>query len=144
MIAASIGPQPHRPFRRVPLILARYGFLAALAALVVQLALGSMVPPDDAATSQLAALDAVSILCAGRHATDPAGQAPHRRHAADLALCPLGSALALPGCILPAATPLPPARCRAVDGGSRERPPGRGPPPATARVGAPRAPPVTA
>ncbi len=120
----------------------RYGFLAALLALVGQLALGGTVPPDDAASGRLAALDAVSILCVGRHAPD--GQAPHRHGAADLALCPLSITLAVPGCILPPASPPLPARRCGIGGGSMERPPGRGPPPATARVGRPRAPPLAA
>ena len=135
---------PFQLFRRVHLSVRRHGLLAAMVALISQLALGSMVPPDDAVGSQLAALDAVSILCAGREAPDPGGQAPHRHHAADLALCPLGIALAVPGCLLPASVPLMPARSCGVSDRSRERPPGRGPPAATARVGAPRAPPTTA
>ncbi len=122
----------------------RFGLLAAMVALVGQLAFGSLVAPDDAAASRLAALDAISILCDGHSTPDPGGRAPHRHHAADLALCPLVAALAVPGCILPTASPLLAARSRATGARCWERPPGRGPPPATARVAPPRAPPIMA
>ncbi len=136
---------PFRLFRRARSSPRRAGFLVAMIALVSQLALGGLVPPDDDAVSRLAALDAVSILCSGHQAADPkGGQAPHRHHAIDLALCPLAIALAVPDCLLPTSAPLTPARSCGTGDGSREPPPGRGPPAATARVGAPRAPPVTA
>ena len=121
----------------------RPGLLAAVLALVGQLALGAVVLPDEAPAGQMAELDAVSVLCTG-NAPDTDSPAPHRRHAADLTLCPLGIALAAPCCLpVPVPTPLLPA-APAVAAWAFERPPGRGPPPATARVGEPRAPPVLA
>ncbi len=120
----------------------RPGLLAAVLALVSQLALGAVVLPDDAPAGQLAELDAVSVLCTGA-APDGNSPAPHRHHAADLTLCPLGISLAAP-CCLPEPAPALPPPPQAVAARAFERPPGRGPPPATARVGEPRAPPVLA
>ena len=122
---------------------ARYcGFLAAVLALVSQLALGAMVPPDDTAGRQLAALDAVSVLCTGNPAPAPRHRAPH--HAADMALCPLDLALAMSGAVLLPFSALVPLPSSMSARRTWQRPPGCGPPPPTARVGAPRAPPVTA
>ena len=129
-----------RPARRVRAVL-DLGLLTALLALVSQLALGAMVLPD--APDQVAALDAVGILCSGAAPTDDGGTAPHRHHASDLALCPLTVALALPAVVLTSAPALPPP-APVLAFRMRERPPGRGPPPPTARVGAPRAPPSLA
>ncbi len=126
---------------RIPRALAVLGFLAALLALVSQVALGAVVLPDRAPADQLAALDAVSLLCGG--APQDGGTAPHRHHAADPALCPLSVALALPAVIPVSSAALPAPRAARVFT-PRERPPGRGPPPASARVGAPRGPPILA
>lgn len=116
--------------------------MAALVALVSQLALGAVVLPD-ARTDPRAVLASVGILCDG--ATPPLPGAPaHRHHAADPALCPLATALALPSVVITPAPVLPPPRSAAVIVASRDRPPGRGPPPATGRDGFPRAPPVFA
>ena len=121
----------------------RPGLLAAVLALVSQLALGAVVLPDDAPAGQLAELDAVSVLCTGA-APDQNTPTPHQRHAADLTLCPLSIALAAPCCLPEPAAPALPPPPPAIAARSFERPPGRGPPPATARVGEPRAPPVLA
>jgi hypothetical protein len=96
----------HRPFR---LAFWRPGLLAAVLALVSQLALGAVVLPDDAPAGQLAELDAVSVLCTGA-APDADSPAPHRHYAADLTVCPLGIALAAPCCLPEPAPALPPRR----------------------------------
>ena len=138
----NLPPMASRPARRARVAI-DLGFLAALLALVSQLALGAMVLPDPASPDQLAALDAVSILCTGLPSSDNGGTAPHRHHAADLALCPLTVTLALPAVILTPSPALPPPPS-VLAFRTRERPPGRGPPLPTARVGAPRAPPFLA
>ena len=120
----------------------RPGLLTAMLALVSQLALGAVVLPDDTPAGQLAEMDALSVLCTGA-APDRNIPTPHRHHAADLTLCPLSIALAAPCCLSEPAPALPPPP-PAIAARSFERPPGRGPPPATARVGEPRAPPVLA
>jgi hypothetical protein len=106
------------------------------------LALGAVVLPDASASrSGLATLQAVSVLCMGHHAPGQGDTAPHR-HVSDPALCPLSVALAVPGAILTPFLTLP-APSSVVASRIRTRPPGRGPPPETARVGKPRGPPVT-
>jgi hypothetical protein len=117
------------------------GALLAVLALVSQLALGAMVLPDESSSAKLAALDAVSILCTGTKAPHHDGPAQHRHHPGDPALCPLSVALALPAVVLTASAALPIPSSEIVVR-TRERPPGRGPPLETARVGAPRAPPA--
>ena len=119
-------------------------FLLAAIALISQLALGAMVLPDDAPAGALAALDAVSILCDGNHPSDHRSPASHSHQPASPALCPISVALALPG-VIPTPAPILPVSSNSVLYlSTTERPPGRGPPAATARVGAPRAPPLTA
>jgi len=115
----------------------------AVLALVSQLALGAVVLPDTPAAGVLAVLDAVQVQCDGARAPgqDPASRPAH--HAADPALCPLSAALALPG-FFAAPDPVLPEPQSAVVLAEPARPAGRGPPPPTARVGAPRAPPLTA
>lgn len=126
---------PFPSFRRVRPASRNCGFLAAVLALVGQLAFGSLAP-DDVAGRQSAALDAISVLCID-HASDQGSERPHRHHAVDLALCSLGIDLALPGFILTPATLPVPSRSFTAAYRMRERPPDRGPPPATARVSAP-------
>jgi hypothetical protein len=118
-------------------------FLLAGIALVSQLALGAVVLPDDAPQGAIAALAAASILCGGNHPSDQ-GPASHKHQPANPALCPISVALALPS-VIPTPTPeLPGSSNSVLYLRTLERPPGRGPPAATARVGAPRAPPLTA
>jgi len=115
------------------------GLLLAVVALVSQLALGAVVA-EDVSPAALLALDDVSLLCSGA-APD---QAPaHRHQSADFSLCPLSVALALPA-VVPVPAPVFPAPRAVLVVRQDERPPGRGPPPRTARVGAPRAPPFIA
>jgi hypothetical protein len=118
-------------------------FLLAGVALVSQLALGAMVLPDDAPQGAIAALAAASILCGGNHPSDH-GPAPHKHQPANPALCPISVALALPSVIATPAPDLPASSNSVLYLRIEERPPGRGPPAATARVGAPRAPPLMA
>lgn len=56
--------------------------------------------PDESPQSQLAALDAASILCQTGNTTGGSDRAPAPHHAPDYALCPLGIALAQPAVIL--------------------------------------------
>lgn len=119
-------------------------YLLVSIALISQLALGAMVLPDTSPDTTLSALDAVSVLCG----TDqPSGHVPpsqHRHTPANPALCPISVALALPS-VIPTTAPEPPVFSGAVVHlGAQERPPARGPPSPTARVGTPRGPPLTA
>jgi hypothetical protein len=119
-------------------------FLLAGIALVSQLALGGMVLPDDAPQGAIAALDAASILCGGNHPSGHQGPSSHRHQPANPALCPISVALALPS-VIPTSSPVLPVSSDSVlYFRAKERPSGRGPPAPTARVGAPRAPPLTA
>lgn len=128
-----------RRFRHRPGL---FDFLIATIALVSQIALGTLVPPDRSAQQQLAAFAAISAFCEGGHAADHHVPAPHRHRPADPAVCPLSIALALPGFILSPAPVLPASHESVLLFRTRDKPPGRGPPPATAHVGAPRAPPA--
>lgn len=119
-------------------------FLLACIALVSQLALGGVVLPDESPQGAIAALDAASILCGGNHPSGNGGPASHRHQPANPALCPISIALALPSVIPTFAPELPVSSHSVLYLTTKERPPGRGPPAATARVGAPRAPPLTA
>ncbi len=119
--------------RRPPLL------LAALLAMLVQLVLGGAASGGPS-PAQLAALDAASILCTG---APPADHGPRHRHPPAPALCPAAVALAQPA-VLPAPAPVPAPVSVAMASHAGERPPGRGPPHASARVGRPRAPPSLA
>jgi len=130
-----------RRFRHVPDVLS---FLLACVALVSQLAIGAMVLPDDAPQGAIAALDAASVLCGGNHPSGHGSPASHSHQPANPALCPISLALALPSVIPTPAPELPVSSNSVLYLKTKERPPGRGPPAATARVGAPRAPPLTA
>src|SRR5579875_719411 len=99
---------PSRPVRRVRWLRQR-GLLAAVLALVSQLALGALVVPGADDAGALARLDAVSILCSDLPTPDDGGAA-HRHHAADLALCPLTVALDAPAFVLSTGPALPAPR----------------------------------
>jgi hypothetical protein len=129
--------------RRFRHLLGYLSFLLAAIALVSQLALGAMVLPDDDARGAIAALDATVILCGADHPSGHTGPASHKHQHAAPALCPISIALALPGVITTSAPELTTIYESVLFLRARERPPGRGPPEATARVGAPRAPPLT-
>ncbi|HEY6440488.1 MAG TPA: hypothetical protein VIY55_10745 [Acetobacteraceae bacterium] len=119
------------------------GLLIAGIALVSQLALGAILPTDDALAEQAAAaFNAVAIFCAAPQSPDHNKSSKHQP--APPLLCPASTALALPGVVLTPAPLLPPPPASVLSSGARERPPGRGPPPASARVGPPRAPPFPA
>ena len=116
------------------------GLLIAGIALLSQLALGAILPADDALAGQAAAsFNAVAIFCAAPQSPDHNRSSKHRP--APPVLCPASTALALPGVVLTPAPLLPPPPTAVLSSGTRERPPGRGPPPPSARVGEPRAPP---
>lgn len=118
-----------------------FEYLIATIALVSQIALGAIVLPDRSAQQDLAAFAAASIFCNGGHTAGHHAPASHRHRPADPALCPLSIALALPSVILSPVPVLPAANETVLLFRTRERSPGRGRLPATARVGAPRAPP---
>lgn len=126
----------HR-FRRPSRLLS---LLVATMALVSQLALGAAVLPDDAAQVQLAALDAVSILCHTDGTTGGHGDAPTHHRGSGHALCPLDVSLALPSAALASAPHLPapplPLTLRA-----RPLPPARAPPTPMLVAAYPRGPP---
>ena len=127
----------HRSARAIPLP----GFLIALICLVSQIAIGTLVIPDDTSGSQLAALTIASIDCHASPASAPGGRSHHPHRQTEPAVCPLRLALELPGVTL-----LPPVVIPESLTATAARvglpPPSRGPPPAPVRVGQPRAPPV--
>lgn len=119
------------------------GLLLAWIALVSQLALGAVLPTDDALAGQAAAaFNAVAIFCAAPQSPDHGKPAKSRPPAP--MLCPASMALALPAVVLTRSPRLPPPPASVLSSGAQERPPGRGPPLATALVGRPRAPPFLA
>jgi hypothetical protein len=117
------------------------GFLLAVLALVCQLAFGALLPAEEASARQLAALDAVSVLCDGSAPTTPGHGAPHHHHAPDCALCPLCIAMAAHGAILASAPPLPTPTSEPVAQAAFP-PPARAPPSRAVRIAFPRGPPV--
>ncbi len=119
------------------------GFLTAVIALVSQLALGAVLPPDEPTPQQIAALNAVRVLCDGVQPTDPGDKSSHGHRPMAPAICPISVALSLPSVVLTPVPLLPAPPHSALYVVALERPPGRGPPPATARVGIPRAPPLS-
>ncbi len=132
---------------RLPLICHRHrafaaiGLLAAVLALISQIASGAVMGPGEASNAR-STLAAVSVLCVGTPAGGPGGTRHHPR-APGCALCPFDVALASPAYVLTPAVVLPrlpPAITMRI----AAPPPARGPPPPTARVGKPRAPPVQA
>jgi hypothetical protein len=119
------------------------GFLTAVIALVSQLALGAVLPPDGPTPPQIAALNAVLVLCDGSQPSDHGGKTDHSHRRLAPAICPISATLSLPSVVLTPGPVLPAPSPSALYMRAPERPPGRGPPPATARVGAPRAPPLS-
>jgi hypothetical protein len=119
------------------------GRLLAMVALISQVAIGAMPHAGQASLAEIAAVDAVGILCSGAPPPPHQGDA-HHTHRPAPAICPIGVSLGLAIAVLTPA-PLPPTPAAAVLWRvARARPPGRGPPPPATRVGAPRAPPLTA
>ncbi len=118
------------------------GLLVAVVALASQLALGSVVLPDEAAArdQSVATLDALTILCDAAGPASP-GQPPRHQHHPDCALCPLSVALALPAVVLTSEPALPPPSSRLADGAALP-PPARGPPAQPRHTPPSRGPPV--
>ncbi len=115
------------------------GRLAAMLALISQIALGAMVLPDSRPADPLAALDALSVLClTGR--TAPAHKNP-AHHAPLAVMCPLAAALALPA-LLAAAPTVPPAPPAVLTLRLALPPPARAPPARTVVAAWPRGPPA--
>ena len=115
------------------------GWLLVVMALASLLGLGSGAGPSDSPATQIAALEAASVMC---HGGTPRPHAPHR-HAPRHALCPLSVALALPSFV--------PATPHGLPGPSDSRLHryqvlrlARGPPSRASHVGFPRGPPVPA
>jgi hypothetical protein len=114
------------------------GFLVAILALISQLALGSVVLPDVAPATTLAALDAAMVDCSP---VAPADKRLPPVPDSEKALCPLSVALALPAVILlPAPVLPPPVLVLSVRGA--ERPQARAPPSAARYTPYPTGPPV--
>ncbi len=140
LVSVAVTNRAARPsFVLAPVL----GFLAAVIALVSQLALGAALPADGPTPQQIAALNAVRFLCDGSPPSAPGGKPDHDHRPLAPAICPISVTLSLPS-ILPTPAPVLPAPLVAVPYVRRlDQPPGRGPPPATARVGVPRAPPLS-
>ena len=131
MLASPMSSRPTR-IGRSPL-----GLLLAVLALAGQLALGTVVLPED---TEAAALGAANILCqTGAPEQPPA--APQHRRAPDGALCPLAAALAMPGAILTPA-PLLPLPLTAGVRMAAVTPRPRAPPARPLRISLARAPPT--
>jgi hypothetical protein len=113
------------------------GLLLALLALASQIAVASLVLPED---STAAELDAVAILCQTAAPGAPQPATPHHHHAPDCAICPFCAALALPGAILTPAPALPTPSLHRVAQIALP-PPARGPPSRPLRTALPRGPP---
>jgi hypothetical protein len=114
------------------------GLLLAMLALVSQLALGSVVLPQDAGAAEL---DAVAIFCQTAAPGTPQPVTPHHQHAPDCAICPLCAALAAPGAILTPAPLLPTPSVHQV--AQIGLPPAaRGPPSRPLRISLARGPPI--
>ena len=114
------------------------GLLLAMLALVSQLALGSLLLPDHAsAQEQIAALDALSLLCDASAPVPPV----HHPHGPDCALCPLSLTLAVPAMVLAAGPDVPLPRSQ-LTRRTYLPPPARGPPAQRRFTALPRGPPV--
>jgi hypothetical protein len=112
-------------------------------ALVSQLSLGAVLLPDVLQQQQLAALEAASIFCDGNQTSNHGGKPDHNHRQQAPAICPISITLSLPSVVLAPAPVLPAPPSYVIYARALERPPGRGPPSPTARVGAPRAPPLS-
>jgi hypothetical protein len=116
------------------------GLLAAVVALVSQLALGAVTAPAETLPTQLAALDAAIVLCQPGHPPRGPDAPAHPHRAPDCALCPLGTALALQAVVLTPAPTLPaPVGGRILRTGAL--PPVRAPPGRAIETAYPRGPP---
>jgi hypothetical protein len=82
-----------------------FGFVVALLAIVSQVAVASVVWPDDAARARIAALETVSVVCQGGKPAGPA-QAPVHRPV-DPSLCPPAAAFAIPLAVMASGALLP-------------------------------------
>ncbi len=113
-----------------------FGWVLALLALVGQLALGAMLPPDEARTE----VATLAVLCRADMPPAPHGEQRHHRHVAAWALCPVAVASA----ILLASCPLLPLA--AVGTVLRRHAPqaARAPPSHASHLGFPRGPPIPA
>ncbi len=116
------------------------GLFAVVVALVGQLAFGAVIVPAATIPTQLAALDAASVLCQPGHPPHGPDAPAHPRRAPDCALCPLDAALGLQALVLTPAPVLP-----APGGGvilrTGARPPVRAPPGRVVEAAYPRGPP---
>jgi hypothetical protein len=119
------------------------GYLTAVIALVSQLSLGAVLLPDAPTSQQFAALEAANVFCDGNQTSDHGGKPEHNHRQQAPAICPISITLSLPSIVLTPTPILPAPSALVIDARALERPPGRGPPPATARVGVPRAPPLS-
>ena len=118
------------------------GLLLAVLALVSQLALGSVLLPDEASAQQrVAALDALSVLCDSTTSPVPAGQPAHHRHPPDCTLCPPSATLALPAMVLASAPDVPLPQSVAAERVALP-PPAQGPPAQPRYAKLPRGPPA--
>lgn len=106
--------------------------------MVSQVAVASVVWPDDRAQARIVALDVLSIMCQGGKPVAP----PHKpiRHAADPALCLPAGAFDVPLAI-PASGPAPPPPPAALALRDDAPPPARGPPCRIPDAAYPRGPP---
>ncbi len=127
----------HRSARSLPML----GFLLAVMCLVSQIAIGTMVIPDEPSGTLLEALTSAGVDCHASPASAPGGRPPHPHRQTEPAVCPLRLALELPGITLLPPVVIPES-LTATDARVGLPPPSRGPPPAPARVGQPRAPPA--
>ncbi len=117
------------------------GLLMAILALVSQLALGTMVLPEEAPPAASTELAAISVLCqTGTPATSSPG-VPQHHHMPDCPVCPLCVALATQGALLTPAVLLPMPSTRRVAQIALP-PPARGPPSRPLRISLARGPPV--
>ncbi len=115
----------------------RFGRLAALLALVVQVLLGGAALPGQAAADQVGAL---GVICHADAPAPPGRPPPHRRHMPGCALCP-HCVMAMQG-VIPAAAPALPAPSVRIAARAALPPPARAPPAQPRRVALPRGPPV--
>ena len=116
--------------------------LIALVALVSQLALGSLVLPDQASARSMAEVRSATVLCK----SSPPGQrlpSHQQRHPTQETACLLDGALELPAVILISAVILPPPRLP-ITGQPIGLPPARAPPSAVRWMQRARGPPTLA
>ena len=117
-------------------------YLTAVIALVSQLALGAVLLPDMPSQQQFASLEAANVFCDGNQTTH-GGKPDHKHRQPAPAICPISITLSLPSIVLAPTPVLPAPSGYVIHARAFEHAPGRGPPPATARVGVPRAPPLS-